>query len=339
MRKSLVVALSGLLLATAAHADLVIDNGGKKVVAHPVMSGQPSHPTTVAQELPVEHVVGHVTQVGKPIPSEASATVQGWADQVVLKDALRQILPSGFSVIPEEQLSLNRQVSWEGGQSWITILDHMTRLYNFNVLIDWNRHQIRVSPLAPPQSHALAVAQRTTGLAPIASDSMQSHPMSTCIQGCPVHSGVVSGSMSTSKVAFNHSAPVVLAPVEKTWVLDPTHDLKQNVQAWGKQAGWVVRWDAVNYKVAAKVVLHGEFAAPDGPLATLIKAYEKADQPLTAHLTTMDHVVNITNKNYQPSEVVALGQDADVSNMMNANRSPATPDNSTYRSSSSSFKH
>jgi hypothetical protein len=324
MKLSLAVALSGLLMAGAAHADLVID-AGKKPIAQPVVRADGNLTPGASQaprELPAERVVGKVTQVGSPNAAEQGAVVQGWADRVALSDALRQILPSGFSVIPDDQFRMDRQVSWEGGQSWIAVLDHMTRLYSFNVTVDWARHQIRLSPLTPPQASALAAAQHTTGLAPIQAAPPVTARPSSCITGCSQSVTVRTGSSASS-------APVQAAPVAQAWILDPARSLKENVEAWGKQAGWVVKWDAVDYRVPAKVALRGSFDAPDGPVATLVKAYEKADQPITAHLTTMDHVLSVTNKNYQPSSVVPLSGDADVSRMLDSSRSPSGPDKST----------
>lgn len=318
MRTSLILALSGLLLATSAHADLVIDNGAKKVAVQNQVVPHTQY-SNVPQELKPEIVLGKVTQVGTPNQSVLNSVIQGWGDRVPLKDALRQIIPDGFSVMPDENLSLSKNVSWEGGQSWISLLDHMTRLYDFNVTINWNSHQISLFPVTPALAKSLAIAQRTTGLAPI-------HPLQ------PVPSKMPSN-LTPSVAPLHPTASVAAYPVVansnpvESWVLDPNKTLKENVEAWGKKAGWTVVWNAVDYNVAAKVVLHGSFSSNEGPIATLMKAYEKTKQPLLAHLTSMDHVLNITNKNYQPSEVISLGDDPNVSPMLNANRQPNRPHN------------
>jgi hypothetical protein len=98
------------------------------------------------------------------------------------------------------------------------------------------------------------------------------------------------------------AAPVPPAPV-KVWTLLPTLSLRENIEAWSKKAGWTVVWEAVDYAVVAKVEFRGEFDSPEGPLAELIRAYEKSDQPIQVRLKTLDRVLHVVNKNYRPVQV------------------------------------
>ena len=323
MRKSLFVALSGLFLVTSAHADLVIDNGAKKAPkpVQPQLTIQSGVQSGVQapEELVSEHVYGKVIEIGTPDKAIQSRLIQGWGDNVALKDALRQVLPSGFSVTPDERLNMDKKVSWEGDQPWVVVLNHMTHMYDFNVTVDWTHRQILVSPVAPPQAHSLAVAQHTTGLTPIVATPV--YATSTASTASNMNSNMNSKKLAVTGFKTVSSQPISPAPVEKSWVLNPNQTLKENVEAWGKQAGWTVKWNAVDYKVIAKVVLHGDFTAKNGPIATLMSAYEKADQPLVANLTTMDHVLDVENKNYEPSQVITLDSDPNALNLMDATRS------------------
>jgi hypothetical protein len=58
--------------------------------------------------------------------------------------------------------------------------------------------------------------------------------------------------------------------------------------------------------VVAPATFTGQFDAPDGPLSSLIDGYAQSDQPLLVKLTTMDRVVHVSNKGYQPVEVEAV---------------------------------
>jgi hypothetical protein len=87
------------------------------------------------------------------------------------------------------------------------------------------------------------------------------------------------------------------------WTLSPALTLRENVEAWAKKVGWKLVWSAADYPIAAEAKFYGDFTSPDGPLSRLISAYEGSDQPLIARLSTLDKVVNVVNKNYNPAEV------------------------------------
>lgn len=98
------------------------------------------------------------------------------------------------------------------------------------------------------------------------------------------------------------SAPA--GPVEpKAWVINTTMTLRENVEAWAKEAGWTVSWAAVDYPVSTKFTLTGLFEDEEaGPLRQLAKAYESARQPLTFTYYT-NKVVRVENASFQQINV------------------------------------
>ena len=99
-----------------------------------------------------------------------------------------------------------------------------------------------------------------------------------CCKVPAVHSDTSLAVVSTPAPLLTPQPPV---SSQKQWLIDPRLSLKQNVEAWARQAGWsAVVWEAADYEMVAPAVFTGDFASKDGPLAKLISAYSKSDQPL-----------------------------------------------------------
>lgn len=95
----------------------------------------------------------------------------------------------------------------------------------------------------------------------------------------------------------------VVQPSQKVWNLNTSLTLRENVEAWAKEAGWSVSWAAVDYPVTTKVSLTGVLDDPTaGPLVQLAKAYETAEQPLTFTFYT-NKVVRVENASFKQINV------------------------------------
>ena len=93
------------------------------------------------------------------------------------------------------------------------------------------------------------------------------------------------------------------APGPKVWVLSPKFTLRENIEAWAKEAGWSVSWAAVDYPVSTTVSLAGMFDdAAGGPLVQLAKAYESATQPITFTYYT-NKVIRVENASFRQINV------------------------------------
>jgi len=229
-----------------------------------------------------------VSQSGRRPRSVGTA---GWAKDLPLSLALRQVIPAEFS-IKENGVSLNRNVSWGGDRPWDEVLSSLANTGDFVAHIDWNSKEVSLAPrlgeaARPAPSSSVAVAAPS---APFRSTSM------TISERAPQPTFV--------------AAQRPIAPPAATWTLEPSMSLRENVEQWGKKAGWTIIWEGADYPIAAKASFSGDFASPEGPLARLIEAYERSDQPLIANLTTMDRVVYVRNKFHENTQVMQTSPSA-----------------------------
>ena len=110
----------------------------------------------------------------------------------------------------------------------------------------------------------------------------------------------------------------VVTQVPNSWILNPAFTLKENVEIWAKKAGWTVVWDASDYPIIASTNFGtGSLEDPNGPLARLISAYERSEQPLVAELTTLDKVIYVKNKYYERNKVLGTSPKEIAPSMFN----------------------
>lgn len=223
-----------------------------------------------------------VTQSGRRPRSVENA---GWAKDLPLALALRQVVPAEFS-IKENGVSLNRNVSWGGDRPWDQVLGSLANTGDFVAHIDWASKEVSLAP-------RLGEAAR-----PVVQTASPSRANSSSFS--------VTERVPQTFVAAQRP----IAPPAIQWSLDPALTLRENIEQWGKKAGWTIIWEGADYPIAAKANFAGDFASPEGPVAKLIEAYESSDQPLIAKLTTMDRVLYVRNKFHENTQVVQTSPDA-----------------------------
>lgn len=181
---------------------------------------------------------GRLIQAGAPAPGPA---VQGWADDVPMAIALEQLIPQGWRV-SLSGVDTNWPVSWRGGRSWHLVLGDLAYGYRFDAKIDWAAQQVIISPPGTAVAQVAGV-ERKESHAP-------TPEVATASAAAP------SVALAPAVVA----APPVAAPVEQIWRLEPRKTLRENIEAWAKQAGWnSVVWEGADYPVVAPAVFKGSF--------------------------------------------------------------------------------
>lgn len=284
------------LASPAARADFIVeDSAAAKAKPEPVQVTRPSvapgvvAPASLATPTAVAPAVGQgrLVQVGAPMPGPA---LQGWADEIPLSLALEQVVPSGWRV-ETKGVDTAKVVSWKGGRSWHAIVGDLAYGNRFDARIDWVDQVVSLGPvgsLAPSVAGSAAPVRKEAG------------PVEAAPRAVAVAPVVAAAPVEVKPVVTLPPAP----PPVAVWTLDPSMTLKENVEAWAKKAGWNrVVWEGADYPVVAAATFTGDFTSPEGPLAKLIAAYDKSEQPLLAKLTTLDKVVTVTNRNYVPTAV------------------------------------
>lgn len=222
---------------------------------------------------------GRLVQVGAPMPGPA---LSGWARDVPLSLAMEQVVPTGWT-LESNGVDMGKSVSWRGGRSWHAIVGDLAYGHRFDARVDWVKQQVTVGPagsLAPSVAGSAAPVTKE-GAAPAPAE------VASAIPAAPI------------------AAPAPIpAPVAQSWTLDPKKTLRENVDAWGQRAGWHVVWEGADYPVYAPATFTGSFDSQEGPVATVIAAYDDSDQPLLARLHRRDRVIHVSNRGYVPTTVV-----------------------------------
>lgn len=259
-----------------------------------------------------------VFETGTARPANADAPVKGWADDVPLELAMQQVVPHGWSVTasPGVRQQLSAPVSWSGDRPWVSVLSSMISRHPISARVDWDARQVLLFDSNDPIPSSLVVpgAVVVKGTAPTAASvpsfaqapvRQAHHQAPVLAQPAPIQSTQSIGVAQVPCCAPASVATVVQAPqTSHRWLIDPRLTLRENVEAWTRQAGWnSVVWEAADYEMVAPAQFEGNFASPEGPLARLIQAYAESDQPLKVRLLTQDKVVHVSNRNYTPTVV------------------------------------
>ncbi len=284
-RLSVVALTMGFLTATSANAELLIDDGSSptpqatNVTSVPANkptgsffnNTAPTTPTVVSASVKSSHV----TQTGTPV---VGAPVKGWAKDIPLSTALKQVVPNGWKARKSGNVDLNQPVSWTGGKDWVSVLGDLTSDYSFSANVNWNTREIFITPLG---SSTINTTPNSVAPRPVFTGA------TTTKFANPVSNSVSSG--------YSYS---------QTWTLSKSKTLRENIESWAKQAGWTVSWGAPDYRIPADVTLTGAIDANNGPIARVIAAYKDADQPLRAVLSSGNKVIRIESRNFQQETVV-----------------------------------
>ena len=142
--------LVGLVLtaavSTAANAGFTVENLNTKQQQHE--QGRPvpqaDNPTKVT--FSVAGVPAGVSQIGSSrgqLPA-----VKGFARDVSVLTALKQIVPEGWHAKKAGDIDINKTVSWRGdGRNWIEILHSLGVTNGFSAQVNWDSHELTISPV------------------------------------------------------------------------------------------------------------------------------------------------------------------------------------------------
>lgn len=144
MRRFLVVPVLGaalLAMAPAAQAEFAVF----------------LEPTTQTSAAPAG--AGRVTFYGKP--GDTQLVVQGAGNNVPLREALKTVVPPGWHGLAEKGVNTNMPVAWQGGDTWIQVLERLASEQSLLILVDWDARRIFLKP-APRTELAAAPAEAGT---------------------------------------------------------------------------------------------------------------------------------------------------------------------------------
>lgn len=231
---------------------------------------------------------GKLVQIGQP--SGDLAPLKGFAKDLPLITVMRQITPNGWVVKkndnPDHPLDTQKPVSWQGGKTWVDTLGDVAQNNQLNILVNWDKKEITLAPVKPNvDAIKAAVASNNSNssagvfeLNPGDKSVEVTHGASQqAVPPVAVAPATVHVEPQPVKEVKLVATPVPTDPIKPvpTWSEDGTKTLKENVMAWGRQAGYKVVWDESNtpdYPVDTRV-LSGEFTSNTGPIRQLAEDY------------------------------------------------------------------
>ncbi|MDR3450762.1 MAG: TcpQ domain-containing protein [Alphaproteobacteria bacterium] len=267
-----------------------------------------------------------------PAPAQASsdAVVEGFASQVPLSIALRQILPVGYNYVIEANVDAATLVSYKGGQGWHTTLSDMLAPAGLVA-----RQQGRNVTVARAGSLPAAASAPVLTPAPVASLPISSAggPVidSGAVRGAPTSAPVSSGApvlMPPSRPAaqaqsatpdirdqidtMNMPAPIMHVPTREVpafnvgsadgWSAERGDSLRKVLTDWCKRAGVELQWVAeYDYPMEASAHFGGSF---EDAVRELLAGFESARPQPIAELHTNSGagqkllVVQVRGNNY-----------------------------------------
>lgn len=236
----------------------------------------------VSSEIPAETnaATEHVLSLpGEALSSSASLAqekaVKGFADNVPLAVALRQILPPeiGFSV--SQDVSLGTLVSWKGGSPWRETLRSM--LQSVGLTIQEQGQMVRISR---NRDGASAPASTTPTLQPPADNKplalLPSAGADSAALQTPISVPEVTPAGSQAMVAPQGQSNMV-----DTWTANRGDTLRKVLEDWCRRSGVELSWQAeYDYPLQASVTLTGTFE--DAVRNLLIGFQEAQPQPMAS---------------------------------------------------------
>lgn len=234
-------------------------------------------------------LTSRITQSGET-PAELGI-IRGMGRDVTFEDALRQILPAGWSAYSDQDLPLDSRVNWTGNRTWPMVLNTLLTERDMRAHVDWKNQEVMffvpaakdelTTPVAGAPGVEVRAAEAAAGASAPASASA---PAVAAAASSPVTASAPSPKVEVKEVI---------------WTLSPEYTLRENLRRWASAANWTLVWNAVNgdnvidYPVDAKVEFTGELLGATGAMAKVITAYRDADFPLEIEFFRGNRVVEV----------------------------------------------
>ena len=185
------------------------------------------------------------------------AAVSGFARNVPLVVALRQILPAdvGFSVDPD--VSLGTLVSWEGGGSWRDTVRAM--LQPSGLLMRENGRMVTIGRAGDDGSKVAPVAPVSVPV-PVSVAPVPELQPAHVLTLPPSMTEAAAVSAPTQASSLGASLPVPTEPVAETWSASHGDTLRKVLEDWSRHANVELIWQAeYDYPVQASLTMTGTF--------------------------------------------------------------------------------
>lgn len=293
----------GLTGAMTANADVFIDDHASSVRSEAIekVVEKQTKPAvkTVKKQVNTTNKISTINyqqkistfhHIGK---KEVSPKIQGFAQDISMKEALENLVPETWKVEVNEKVDLAQKVNFAGGETWNDTVERIGK-DNFSATMNWNDKTLSIVPIdtrykADTVASTEDIAGKKVGL----TDKK-------------VKAKKVVKAKSTTAKKSKVSKTNVGGVTEGTWLLSKNYTLRQNIEMWAKKAGWTVAWKAPDYNVIADARFTGAIDSENGPIISILKHYEDATLPLKVNIMGGNKVINVESRHFMPKDVVDL---------------------------------
>jgi len=247
--------------APQAYPPVQIIEGAHVLPAPPVAPTAP----IAAKPLKMQETVSH------PAAPEPEQVVRGFADNVPLSVALRQVLPQevGFSVA--QDVSLGTLVSWKGGSPWRQVMKEMLLPAGLSIKEQGQLvHVVRATETSPALTSTLSVPPAKATLPPMDGGKPMAllPPASNLpVRSIPEHGAPLGAAGylapppgASSPLPVSMPAPYVMDKTIDAWTGNKGDTLQKVLEAWAHRAHVELSWQAeYDFPLQASVTLNGSF--------------------------------------------------------------------------------
>lgn len=118
------------------------------------------------------------------------------------------------------------------------------------------------------------------------------------------HNMTIAVNEKDKRIAISFSSAManqLVKPGTNVWQLKSGISLRDNLIAWGKQAGWQIDWSStmVDYPIDHPATMVGQFSGKGGVVDRLLNATSNRETPLIGHFYSGNHVVVIGEAGYK----------------------------------------
>lgn len=258
-------------------------------------------------------------------PSSVNTVIQaeivdGFGRDIPLAMAVRQIVPEGYGLSFDRNVNMNQQISWEGGQSWISVLNAALKEQGLNATLQGRVVQIKQNRTAPTfSSNTQSFTARDTMQAgmEMLSNSQTEAPKTlptsmplTIAAPASAATAVMPTVQTPQQASTPFPAPQMVEPAAGDdagfEMLPPTMpevmladtsanavntqaytaqrgmSLRETLEAWCAQAGVELHWASqYDFTLVTDIQLEGTFEAV---VKNLLKGFEEAHPKPTGRL-------------------------------------------------------
>lgn len=214
-------------------------------------------------------------------PSGQEVAVQGFANNVPLAVALRQILPSEYGYSVAQDVPLSTLVSWKGGRPWRSTLEDMLRDVGLGLQEQGNMVKIVRVAKEPSGTLGAVAPQPPSPPRPSLPAQPAGKPMALTP---PPASQVLMPPQNLTQPESMMPVPMagMTSGMAETWTANRGETLHKALETWCRRANIDLSWQAeYDFPIQATVTLTGSF---EDAVRGLLVGFQEAQPQPTASL-------------------------------------------------------